>query len=201
MRITKHGRTRVYGRTMMTPEEVLFLISNEFTVRLRTDRDNAGPQYHLFYSPPDADTRIAVVSGDGTTLITIWEKDYVLPRGVELVTPDLECDAESTLLEKIEQTERRRLRGQIDVRVGPGSVYTHDCGEILFKGERTIESVSTVMLPRLSRIATLVEENRETSGERITYLIRLSDPHTLYPMKPLVMVKHSDLVEQMLPTA
>jgi hypothetical protein len=200
MKITKHGAKRVYDRTAMTPEEVLFLISNEFAVRLESERSPKA-HYYLFYSPPDEDTKIAVVSKDGATLITVWEKDYILSRGVQKVTPDLESKARALLEEAGERSGRQRLHSKIDVRIGPGVVYTHDCGEILFKGKRTTESVSVTLSPQLLPIATLVEENRDTSGDRITYLIRLFNPRTLCPARPFVMLKHTNLLEQMLPTA
>lgn len=199
MKITKHGRKRVYDRTAMTPEEVLFLISNEFAACLESEAGHS--YYYLFYSPQDEDTKIAVVSKNGADLITIWGKEYILPHGVQKVTPDLESKALDLFSQIGDQIERRRLRSWIDVRIGPGTVYTHECGEVLFKGERTTESVSARLMPQLSPIATLVEENRWTARDRITYLIHLRDPHTLYREKPLIMLKHTDLLEQLLPTA
>ncbi len=197
MEITKHGKKRVYDRTDMLPDDVLSLISNEFAVRLASAGTTS--TYHLFYSPPDGDTKIAVVSGDGAVLITVWEKDYLLPRGVERVTPELEQKARTLFKETTQQHERRRLRGNIDVRIGPGTIYTHRCGEILFKGERTTASVSARLMPQMSLVAALVEEHRETSSNRITYLIRLYDPRTSYAIKPFVMLRHTDVMEQLLP--
>lgn len=94
MELSYHGFERIYGRTKMLPEDVLSVISSEAAVDLGSVERR---RYFLFYSPPDKDTKVAIVSEDRTRLITIWEKDYNFPVGVKRVTQKMEKEAHKFL--------------------------------------------------------------------------------------------------------
>ena len=83
MELSNHGRERIYGRTKMLPEDVLSIVSGEAAVDLGSVERR---RYFLFYSPPDRDTKVAIVSEDRTRIISIWEKDYNFPVGIRRVT-------------------------------------------------------------------------------------------------------------------
>ena len=94
MELTGHGRGRIYSRTKMHPDDVLDVISGNATVDLG---GVDGGRYLLFYSPPDGDTKIAIVSEDVGRVVTILEGSYGVPEGVKRVTRKMKKEAHKLL--------------------------------------------------------------------------------------------------------
>ncbi|MDO8593591.1 MAG: hypothetical protein Q7R59_01675 [bacterium] len=84
MDFTDHGIEHICDRTSMRPEDVLSVVSDGASVDLGLSSN--GYRYFLFYSSPDNCTKIAIVSGDRTCLVSIWENNYRLPEDVKKAT-------------------------------------------------------------------------------------------------------------------
>lgn len=86
MEMTIHGMRRVLGRTLMDPTAVLALLEEGRAITLGR---HEGATFFLFYSPPDKKAKIALVGEPleafhtDKQLITIWEADFALPRGIK----------------------------------------------------------------------------------------------------------------------
>lgn len=79
LQLTKHAVIRTYERTALHPSDILALLGFDGGVCLGS-YDNF--RYWCFYSLFDRDCKIAVVTADGEKLISIWQGDFMLPRGV-----------------------------------------------------------------------------------------------------------------------
>ncbi len=206
MEPTVHGAERVIGRTKMLMKDVLSIISNRAAVQLES---NDGKCYFLFYSPPDMQMRVAVVSSDGQRLISILRGDFLLPAGVQAITPKLGREARALLrnflFARAKATARkeasRKLGVKIEVCAGSEVIYTHDGGQITIQEAETLGSISKALTMHLSRIVRLVEANKEMVNCRIKYVIRLFNPGAVQPLKTRFALKHDLLMKQLFPTA
>lgn len=99
MDFTSHGAGRIYDRTRMRPEDVLSIVSDGVAVDLGLASD--GYRYFLFFSPPNNRTKIAVVSGDRTCLVSIWEDTYSIPDELKKVTRERKHKAREMLRDYI----------------------------------------------------------------------------------------------------
>jgi hypothetical protein len=79
MHITKHGSDHIRDRTRLEPWEVARLIKKEVFVSLGV---LANSEYLLFYSPADHKCKIAVVTEDRSSLMSVWEIGFELPLGI-----------------------------------------------------------------------------------------------------------------------
>jgi hypothetical protein len=86
MLLTNHARERINDRTSLKPRFVLELIKEGATVSLgKTEKY----EYLVFYSPFDGYCKIAVVSVDAQTIVTVWEKYYHLPKPIKRPTKSM----------------------------------------------------------------------------------------------------------------
>lgn len=207
MELTIHGLERIYGRTKMLPEDVLSIVSSGAAVPLGSDEEYA---FHLFYSPPDRQVKIAVISKSGSHLVSVWKASYLLPAGVSRVTPRHEKAARSAmsdfLFKKLRETARQgtptHLAARIEVRVGRKVEFVRDCGEIPISIASDYQTVVTGLYPQLAEIARLIEEHKHlVNGKQVGYTILFSRPGVPKPVLRSFTVSHAKFVSRLLQAA
>jgi len=82
MYVTKHGFERIMSRTSMVVHDILELIESDSVISLGKCHHY---EYLLFYSPIDEDFKIAIVTQDRQSLISIWETFYHLPAEIQKI--------------------------------------------------------------------------------------------------------------------
>ena len=82
-----HAHERIQYRTRMLDRDVLALVSSSDAV-ISLGRDERY-EYLLFFAPPDNAAKVAVVSSDGSVLVSVWLSSFALPDGITPVTEDL----------------------------------------------------------------------------------------------------------------
>jgi hypothetical protein len=200
MQLTRHGTERILDRTRMLPGDVLSIIGNKAAVDLGTVD---GRSYFLFFSPFDQCTKIAIVSKDLTILISVWEKDFHCPDGIQKVTPELEMKARDALKQflfaKFKAQSPRKESSLVSVTlkvyIGNKPVYQCDGGEIPSKDARTLDAALKALMPKLTMIATIIENNKKKSEGRVRYFIGLSDADTLRPIRHN-FVRHNSIMKR-----
>lgn len=177
MQFTAHGAERVLRRTNLLGKDVLSIISSNAVVSLGFWHNY---EYLLFYSPNDGVTKIAVVTRDRGTLVSVWYDDYVLPKGVSRVTRQLKRKARQVLaqfaIKKVESKETRDVK--LDIVVGKKIVYSHDFGRFLAKDLKSIESIIQTLLPNLSPIIKVVEDCQSQIPGSVKYDFWLFEPES-----------------------
>lgn len=202
MDVTFHGTKRVFSRTKMRLEDVLSVVKNNAAVEL----GRAGNLiYFLFYSPPDNCTKIALVSEDKHLLVSVWENDYRLPKGVGIVNWKLKHEAKRLLrsflisrsgINKINDNSRV-LHVFIDVYEGEKVVYTHKAIEIREGDTKSVKSTLAVTQFEIAKIAKIVQENINLSEGRVRYCFRISDPETHRTIKQPFLLDHKQIMERL----
>lgn len=87
VKLTQHARQRVNERTNMLETDVLELLKRGVTA----DLGRIGKySYRLFYSAPDERTKVAIVAGP--LVVSIWENNYELPKGI-VISPSKKHEA------------------------------------------------------------------------------------------------------------
>jgi hypothetical protein len=178
-----HGLERIYGRTKMLTEDVLSIIEAGAVVDLGKDER---ARYLLFYSRPDRKTKVAVVSLDGSVLISILHNDFFLPEGVARVTKRRDHEAQEKFARFIftQVAVRTAVREReplltVDVQVlQRGSVMqTHTCGIVIWNIVRRLDS-----LLRFEFVATQLRRVFDTVVKsktgKVNYRIRVQNPTT-----------------------
>lgn len=184
MELTIHGSERILGRTNMLVKDVLAVISNRAVVSLGS---LGNYEYLLFYSPPDEKAKIAVTADKRTTLVSVWETHYILPKGLSRVSPQKIGSAKRLLQEfmlrkaKLTGPQLHRLVVKIDVEVNHRFVYRHECGEVIWELGGSLNSVAYTFLPEVEKVATIVEANRNKFAGKVRYAICLINSISLKP--------------------
>lgn len=160
----------------------------------------------LFYSPPDKATKIAVISPDQSSLLSIWNNNFVLPRGVAPVTPEAEVAARDIL----QRFLRSRFGGSdsspylavtIDVRIGDKVLSVRDGGDIRAEDARTQSSLLSAVAHVLAPIAIGVDKDTDDDLNHFKYGIHLINPCTFTIAKRFVTVRHSTVMRHVSETA
>lgn len=180
MELTIHGRKRILGRTKMLTKDVLALLTNGAFVSLGVVD---GREYLLFYSPPDKECRIAVVSADHARLISIWGLGYHLPEGVRKASKRDQRCARDALREYLFRTMEAHfspeifLNAKIEVQVNAKPVYEYEAGTVpLSVSERRSETFQHLE-PCLRELTTAVESLRDQiEGAKVHYAVYLRNP-------------------------
>jgi len=94
MQLTGHGLQHIQDRTALLAKDVLSIISGGAVVNLGSTQ---GYEYLLFYSPSDKACKIAVMSEGRTHLVSVWNADFALSRGIRRVTRQREAQARKKL--------------------------------------------------------------------------------------------------------
>lgn len=86
MEMTVHGLVRLNERTKMREEDIVTLIVANVVISLGFYEMY---EYLLFYSPNDRSCKIAIVSEDRSTLITVYGAEYRIPKNLKRPTRQL----------------------------------------------------------------------------------------------------------------
>lgn len=196
MKVRAHAVQRILERSKLPPRHVNDIVSHAAFVDLGLGR---ACRLALFYSPPDKGTKIAVISPDGASLLSLWNNNFVLPRGVTRVTPELEEEARA-ILHKFLQARfsqnggLEQLAVTIDIRIEERVVSVRDGGDIRTEDARTQSSLLAAVAPVLAPIAIGVHEDVDDDPNRVRYGIHLINSRTFLRAKRFVTVRHSTVM-------
>jgi hypothetical protein len=202
MHLTVHGEEHILDRTSMLAKDVLSIISGNATVELGTSE---GYEYLLFYSPNDRDCKIAIVSLGKKDLVSVWEKDYFLPKGVLKVTHPLTKKARLLFSEfmfkrvKIEEVAPQMFMVQVDISSESKIEYRQSLGMISQDEIKTLESPLSILslLPELRPIITIVEQNRLKVPGKLYYKIYVLEQGSGKIVKKSFKIKHETFMNRL----
>ncbi len=177
MILTKHGGERIHRRTRMVVKDVLSLIRSGACVELGAA---GGLEYLLFYSPPDTNCKVAVVSEGRSHLISVWETYFDFPEGVKRITAKLENDAHlavrAFLMKRLSLNAKKETPSapqgppteqhlfKVEVQVGRKIEFVHEIGTRPVTRKATLQSVVGALHEDLRTLVLTVEDNRERVG-------------------------------------
>lgn len=177
MHLTRHARSRILRRTNLKPIDVLSFVTEGAAVSLGTYENY---EYLLFYSPFDRCCKIAVVSLDRASLVSVWYDDYLLPGGVAKPTASSKKQARKAYLSfMFKRMERKPRPKKVCLRNEPSPPYYNTEIEVIVRGE-SVFSLSSItlthkqgyvlgnclylVLPDLFKLAEIVEAHKESFG-------------------------------------
>lgn len=131
MQTSIHGIEHVQRRTNMTLKDMHAILGRGIFISLGTNPARES-EFLLFYSPPDRECKIAVVSLDRKTLISIWDWNYKLPQGIDRVTRARRRRAKDLVRQDIlkrasqaARTESYDCELRVDIRAGKMIHYVY----------------------------------------------------------------------------
>lgn len=200
MKIKLHAADRALERSRLPPKHVRDIITGRAFVDLGIGRTC---RFLLFHSPPDEKAKIALVSLDEEYLVSVWNSNYVLPRGVSAVTPERETRAREVL----EQCLRARFGGivnpawlsvSVEIRSGDELVAVRDGGAIETADARSRSLILGALKDRFLPIVTETDKTARKALHPVGYKIHLINPRTLLPVRSPVIVQHETAEKQIL---
>lgn len=188
MKLTHHGEERVLGRTKMMTQDVLSIITADAVVELGFSN---GYELLLFYSLPDRCTKIALVNKGRTTLVSIWEDDFILPSGVLRVTWPLRNKAHELftryLFKRVcpkngtEAGERPVLK--LEVLMGEVVEYERTVGPISFRESNEKSLVFAHATPLIRSVLDVAEQLAGDVRKRLRCRAVICEPISLRPVR------------------
>lgn len=172
MELTIHGKLRIQGRTHLVAKDVISIIEAGAFVNLGSD---AKGNFLLFFSPFDHQCKIAIVAKKENALVSIWEKNYVLPVGIKRVTFAREKVAEGKvrayLFDRLRKnsTAPQEVTIQVEVWVN-GKVAHRQLIGVLPKNEAMPDTRWPLLIPLMRSILSVVEGMLATvTGKKEVY--------------------------------
>lgn len=165
MEISTHGIERIQKRTKMSRKNILAMVAEGKVIDLEIPGSYV---YLLFFSPPDVCTKIAIVSLDRKTLVTIFESDFNLPRG-RVVTNAQNAKARSLAVPGELQAEIRVYKGSEQIYIHPaGTIERGDCYFI----DTTVKAIAAP----LQEVIAVIEMQSHTTRNQVWYDFKFFDP-------------------------
>jgi hypothetical protein len=167
MQITVHAAQRIQGRTKLQIKEVLSRLNSGMGVEIECP---GSYKFLLFYSPRDCCTKLAVVSKNSQTLVSIWESDYLLPRGRKVTNSDR---AKAYSLAK-----PGMLNVTIQVCYKDEVVYTVSAGEVPIGVAYFLDTTIAHVAEQLRSLVATVDEQVKEIKKGTLYNFRFSNAET-----------------------
>lgn len=160
MRSSVHALLRTEQRTNMYIQDIIVLLEYGAFVNLGITKKST---FLLFYSDFDSDYKIALASKDLQKLISIWDKDFFLPKGV--IQPTYEHFSYAKKLYENFYASRSALdmqeiqqevNVQVRVRIGNRVEYTHDAGVLSCEKVQNRSDALALMMPLFKQITDVI---------------------------------------------
>ena len=200
MHLTIHGVERLQERTQMTVKEVLELVK-ECSIPLGSSEESGG-KFLLFYSPPDRGCKIAVVSEEDNTLVSVWNARFRLPPGLKKVSTRLREQARKLYWDYFYRLhpptplqERplppssppEPLLFKIEIRVAERKEYEHVL-EVDGVATSSLDELWTMLVPAFREITPIVEEYKKRIPRRVKYWVQMFRrggkwPYRTFPLR------------------
>ncbi|MEJ0054153.1 MAG: hypothetical protein WDN10_05555 [bacterium] len=185
MKLTRHARECIEGRTAMLPQDVLTLIESDAAVKLGSQGEY---EYLLFYSPFDRQAKIAIVTKEQTHLISIWEKDYHLPDGIRPPTHGQVRKAKAAYLTFIFKRTAKYanephtkkpsaglpyFQATIEIQDACRTILAHEAGTVTRHQGTNGGRCRRALRKSLAEIASIVEAHKDKAEGAIRYVMCL----------------------------
>lgn len=191
MQYTQHGFERSTERTSLPPAHLQMLVQRRSVVPLGSDK---GMEFLLFYSCPDRTTKIALVEKGPQKLVSVWNNDFSLPRGVRTPTA---ADSEEAirLYFKCAPYLPMASVARIYIYFGNVKLYSHELGEFQIGYGTPMRQLATYFRDELDRIVDIVQlVEAETSEIRYVIEVLSYIPHQArYRQSARVSISHREL--------
>ncbi len=173
MLVTDHALLRIRQRSRLSADQIVSLIEHGAFVSLGTSEQY---EYLLFYSPLDRRTKIAIVSANRTTLVSIWENDFVRPASISKITKARVLEVKKLwkryVFEKIVVKQPRNVLITLYGIYRNKRIFTHEFGCHTTHGLR-LSDVIGVVRDILATLLDAAECNRALYEDTVIFEIAL----------------------------
>ncbi len=164
-------------RSKFAPDDILSLISLNAFVKLGEWKDVS---YLLMYSLVEDDVKIILVSEKDKAVVSVWDKDYVLPRKVKQVTNRLVYDVKQKFwlaILELRKNDPARLKEkerqvQVIVKKGKTAEYSTTPIPIPYELSLHVKDIVAFYASTLLNIAEAVASS-EHNYSKVRYELRI----------------------------
>lgn len=200
--ISIHGHLRVYDRTKMLPEDVLSLIRANKVVSLGV---NNKQEFLLFYSPREKMSKVAIVSADRSTLISVWEIDFNFPHNIIRPTKGMIHQAKTLMNEYLFNQAKKNYSFSVE-KILLVKISLLVCDERVYREEGLVPESKTLRLDdlievlreELLRISSVVSEHVRRPNI-LRYEFRFFDRDTGLMTSRRSGIDHKKLIQRLHP--